>query len=189
MDEQGWLFISMFKMYWVFLDIRELPGWNASSLEGLHACYVMSYVMSDPTDCSPPGSSVREILQARILEWVAIPFSRRSSRPRDRTWVSCIGRWVLFHCATWNAQSAPSLVVIHVKEACLPPQIMQQQRGRTSLWEPAAWYWYKVPGRCLDTKATSWMFDFLGGDYISIELKIFWHCWLNNCLVLKHVSL
>ena len=36
-------------------------------------------------DCSPPGSSVPGILQARILEWVVISFSRRSSRPRDRT--------------------------------------------------------------------------------------------------------
>ena len=36
-------------------------------------------------DCSPPGSSVHGILQSRILEWIAIPFSRRSSRPRDRT--------------------------------------------------------------------------------------------------------
>ena len=44
----------------------------------------------DPMECSPPGSSVRGILQARILEWVAIPFSRGSSQPRDRTWVSCI---------------------------------------------------------------------------------------------------
>ena len=41
-------------------------------------------------DCSPPGSSVHEILQARILEWVAIPFSRGSSWPRDQIWVSCI---------------------------------------------------------------------------------------------------
>ena len=41
-------------------------------------------------DCSLPGSSVHEILQARILEWVAIPFSRGSSWPRDWTWVSCI---------------------------------------------------------------------------------------------------
>ena len=40
----------------------------------------------DPMDCSPPGSSVQEILQARILEWVSIPFSRRSSWPRDQTW-------------------------------------------------------------------------------------------------------
>ena len=41
-------------------------------------------------DCSPPGSSVHGILQARILEWVAIPFSRESSWSRDWTWVSCI---------------------------------------------------------------------------------------------------
>ena len=40
-------------------------------------------------DCSPPGSSVHEILQARILEWVAMPSSRGSSRPRDRTWAFC----------------------------------------------------------------------------------------------------
>ena len=46
--------------------------------------------LCNPVDCSPPGSSVRGILQARILEWVAIPFSRGSSLPRDRTWVSCI---------------------------------------------------------------------------------------------------
>ena len=43
-----------------------------------------------PLDCSPPGSSVHGILQARILEWVVIPFSRGSSWPRDRTPVSCI---------------------------------------------------------------------------------------------------
>ena len=41
-------------------------------------------------DCSRPGSPVHRILQARILEWVAIPFSRGSSRPRDRTQVSCL---------------------------------------------------------------------------------------------------
>ena len=46
--------------------------------------------LCDPIDCSPPGSSVCGILQARILEWVAISFSRGSSQPRDRTWVCCI---------------------------------------------------------------------------------------------------
>ena len=47
--------------------------------------------MSDSCDpvCSPPGSSVHGILQARILEWAAISFSRGSPQPRDRTWVSC----------------------------------------------------------------------------------------------------
>ena len=43
----------------------------------------------DPMDCSIPGFSVLRILQARILEWVAIPFSRGSSQPRDQTQVSC----------------------------------------------------------------------------------------------------
>ena len=46
----------------------------------------------NPMDCSPPGSSVHGILQARILEWVAIPFSRGSSWPRDQTQVSHIAR-------------------------------------------------------------------------------------------------
>ena len=41
-------------------------------------------------DCSPPCSSVHGILQARILEWVPIPFSRGSSQLRDLAWVSCI---------------------------------------------------------------------------------------------------
>ena len=44
----------------------------------------------DPMDCSLPGSSVHGIFPARILEWVAIYFSRRSSWPRDQTWVSCV---------------------------------------------------------------------------------------------------
>ena len=44
----------------------------------------------DPMDCNPPGSSVHEILQARILEWVAIRFSRESSQPWDQTRVSSV---------------------------------------------------------------------------------------------------
>ena len=49
--------------------------------------------LCDPMDCSPPGFSVHGILQARILEWVAISFSRVSSWPRDWTRVSCIAGW------------------------------------------------------------------------------------------------
>ena len=41
-------------------------------------------------DCSPPGSSVHGIVQARVLEWVAISFSRASSQPRDQAQVSCV---------------------------------------------------------------------------------------------------
>ena len=53
--------------------------------------------LCDPTDCSPPVSSVHGILQARTLEWITIPFSRGSSWPRDQTQVSCIAG-KLFTC-------------------------------------------------------------------------------------------
>ena len=46
--------------------------------------------LCDPMDCSPPGSSVHGILQARLLEWVAISFSRESSWPRDHTQISAL---------------------------------------------------------------------------------------------------
>ena len=46
--------------------------------------------LCNPMDCSLPGYSVHGIFQARILEWVAIPFSRESSKPRDQTQVSCM---------------------------------------------------------------------------------------------------
>ena len=63
--------------------------------------------LCDHMDCDTPGSSVHRISQARILEWVAISFSRISSRlrdPRDQTHISCIGRQILYRWATrWAA--------------------------------------------------------------------------------------
>ena len=58
----------------------------------------------DLMDCSPPGSSVHGILQARILEWGVISFFRASSWPRDWTYVFCIGRQILYHHTRWEAQ-------------------------------------------------------------------------------------
>ena len=57
----------------------------------------------NPMDCSPPSSSVRAIFQARILEWVAISFSRESSRSRDRTQVSHIAGRRFNLCTTREA--------------------------------------------------------------------------------------
>ena len=82
-----------------------------------HICRIYIYVLCcakllqlcpalcNPVDCSPPGSSVHGMLQARILEWVSMPSSRGSSPPSDRTQVSYVlhtGRRVLYHCATWE---------------------------------------------------------------------------------------
>ena len=71
--------------------------WNLESSAGLWTQVVMLLLFScqscptlcNPMDCSLPGSSVHGILQARILEWVAIS-SRGSSRPRDQTYISCL---------------------------------------------------------------------------------------------------
>ena len=57
----------------------------------------------DVMDYSLPGSSVHGTFQARILEWVAISSFRGSSQPRDWICISCIGRWLLYHWATWEA--------------------------------------------------------------------------------------
>ena len=60
--------------------------------------------LRDPVDCTPPGSSIHGILQARILEWVAISSSRGSSQPRDQIEVSCVaGR----RFNLWATREAP----------------------------------------------------------------------------------
>ena len=71
---------------------------NESESEIAQSCLTLC----DPMDCSLPSSSVHGIFQARILEWVAISFSRASSQPKDWTHVSCIDKQILYHCATWE---------------------------------------------------------------------------------------
>ena len=66
------------------------------------ACSVtkLCLTLCDPMNCGMPGSSVYGISQARVLEWVAISFSRGSSQSRDLTCVSCVscvGRQILYH--------------------------------------------------------------------------------------------
>ena len=56
--------------------------------------------LCNPMDCSPPDSSVHGISQGRILEWVTISYSRDSSRTRDQTHISYVGRRILYHWAT-----------------------------------------------------------------------------------------
>ena len=71
------------------------PNWKHCA-QSLQSCLTLC----DPMDCSPPGSSVRGTLHARILEWVAVSYSRGSSWPRDAagiSYISCIGRQVFCH--------------------------------------------------------------------------------------------
>ena len=71
----------------------------------------------NPLDCSLLGSSIHGISQVRILEWDTISYSRGSSPPKDRTCVSCIsctGRWILYHCATWEYIYVQSLSFVQL---------------------------------------------------------------------------
>ena len=75
---------------------RVRHDWAISVTQGKRNKWVSEAAQSCPTLCDPmycslPGFSIHGILQARILEWVTISFSRASSRPRDQTWVSRIG--------------------------------------------------------------------------------------------------
>ena len=67
------------------LGITESPRCVAEMVVGLCVVFVTQPRPSlcDPKDCSPPGSSVHGLLQARILDWIFMPFSRGSSQPRD----------------------------------------------------------------------------------------------------------
>ena len=70
---------------------RQLGSFSQNSTYFYYVCMLVAQLcptLCDPTDHSPPGSSVHGTFQARILEWVAIPFSRESSQPRDQTQVS-----------------------------------------------------------------------------------------------------
>ena len=88
-------------------------------------CFTKSYqTICYPIYCSPPGSSVREISQARILEWVATRvgldplevglFTRGPSRPRDWTWISCTGKQILYHWATQEAHTNAQYMVVNM---------------------------------------------------------------------------
>ena len=105
------------------------PG--SALLQVDNVCCVKSLscpTLCDPMDWSPPGSSVHGILQARMLEWVAMLSSRGSFRPRDQTWVSCvscffpIGRWVLYHQRQLGSSGGQWVGLFQTQGGCLYPQ-------------------------------------------------------------------
>ena len=87
---------------------------HAHTITQAHLCLISTYVLDkslqlcltlcNPKDCSPSGSSLHGILQARILEWVVMLFSRRSSQSRDQT---CVSKCPL-HCKAGSLPLTPS---------------------------------------------------------------------------------
>ena len=104
-----WMFSGYF--YWLLIS---------HYLYNQFCCYYLvtkSYLtlFVTPMDCSPPGLSVHGIFQARILDWVAISFSRGSSWPRDQTHISCIDRQIIYHWTTWEANYNQFLYLLKKK--------------------------------------------------------------------------
>ena len=100
--------------------------WAKETLEWAYSCCCLLAqscpTLCDPMDCSPPGSCVQGISQARILEWVVISFSRGSFWRRDGTDISCIDRWIPYSWAT--------------SEACilLHPSLKSSLKKRRNFW-------------------------------------------------------
>ena len=87
--------------FWLHITSQTSPHVTASVPKVVKSHNILQLPLSrsvvsdcNPMDCSPPSSSLCEISQARILEWVAISSFRESSQPRDQTCNSCLGRLV-----------------------------------------------------------------------------------------------
>ena len=95
---------------------------SESASEVAQSCSTLCH----PMDCSPPGSSVHGIFQARGLEWVAISFSRGSSQPRDRT---CVSRTAGRRFTVWATRE----VKRSQRSSCDPKEDLHQLRvGKSS---------------------------------------------------------
>ena len=97
-----------------FLWLSNIPLYAAAAAKSLQLCSTLW----GPRDCSPPGSSIHGIIQARILEWVASLFSRGSSLSRDGIGVFCIAGRCVSHHESSLALSLPLCLSI-----CLSPSV------------------------------------------------------------------
>ena len=97
---------------WMLEEKKFLSSFFFSLLTNSYVCVLVAQscpTLCNPMNCSLPGSSVHGVSQARILKWVAIPFSRRSSWFGDLTWVShTVGRFCTVW-TTWEAQLTPRI--------------------------------------------------------------------------------
>ena len=132
---------------------------------------------SNPMDCSPPGSTVHGILQARILEWLAISFSWGSSQPRDQTHVSCLaGRcfnlWATNTLASWCKE------LTHLKRPWCWKRLKAGGEADDRGWDgwmtsPTQWTWVWV-------NSGGWWWTGKPGVLQSMELQRVRHHWATE---------
>jgi len=133
--------------------------------------------LCDPMDCSLPGSSVHGIFQARVLEWVAISFSRESSRPKDRTRVSLIAG---LRFTIWATREVTWMWELDYKESWAPKNwCFWTVRLEKTLEGPLD---YKEIQPVNPKEDQSWMF--IGRTDVEAETPILW----PNTLMLDKIE-
>ena len=102
-------FLSHLKISWIQCKVIYIYL-HAKYISRMCCCLVTKLcpTLLPTMNCRPQDSSVHRVSQARILEWVAISFSKGSSLPGDQTHISCTGRWVLYH---WATKKAPRIYI------------------------------------------------------------------------------
>ena len=147
--------------------VKQLPS---SIYICVFVCVLVTHLcptLCNSTDCSSPDSSVHGILQVRILEWVAIPFSRGSSWPRDWTWVSCVS------CTTGRFFTTvpPRKPKVKVKVAQSCPTLCDPMdytvRG---ILQARILEWVAIPF----SRGSSWPRDWTWVSYIADRFVIIW---------------
>ena len=107
--------LSCLSHVWLFATLQTVACQVSLSMGFSRKEYCSGLACPHPGDCSPPGSSVHGILQARILQWVAMPSSRGSSKPRDWTcisYISCIGREIYYQYHIGSPRYWPIIFLI-----------------------------------------------------------------------------
>ena len=129
----------------------------------------------DPMECSLPGSSVHGILQARILEWVAMPSSKRSSPPRDQThisWGSCIsciaGRFFTTEPSGKPTVKYSSAIKRDMFESVLTRQMNPEPIIRSEVGQKEK-NKYHIPHICMESREMVLMKLFAGQQWMHIN--------------------
>ena len=139
----------MYPFFWYHNVLLLSCPWPSRNL--MHVCAESPRL--SPTLCDPPGSTVHGIVQTRILQWVAILFSRGSSQPRDWTRISRIGRQILYHWATREGGqriSAPDCSLL-LQIPVLPPNLSKKKLSHglayklmKRCWFPFNWEYFSL---------------------------------------------
>ena len=159
----------------------------------IHMCTragVLSRVqLCDRMDCSLPGSSVCEISQIRILEWVAISSSRGSSWPRDWASISCISKQILYHWATWEAPFICMCVCggVVTSDACDPMECSPLGSSVHEISQIRILKWAAISSLRLSSKPrdAAWVSCIAGGvftDWATREAHMYIETWWTEVL-------